>query len=250
MFSQTAVFSPGAAAERLAAAEANLVLVISDLRPTLLRALRLLLETVIVPTVLLLTLIHTAGLYIALGATMGWLFLAVAARCVARRRMPGTLFVSISIMSGRALIALATSSAFIYMMQPIVGSICMGLLFLGSALAGRPVTMRLARDFIAIPAHILNRRGVRRMFNQVALLWGISRIMDAGMNFGFLHLGIDAGLLSRGFLSPVLSLLTCGVSIMWGMRALRRDGVRLQIRPAAVPAAAPEAAAPAATIAS
>ena len=52
------------------------------------------------------------------------------------------------------------------------------------------------------------------------------------MNFGFLHLGLDAGLLSRGFLSPVLSLLTAGVSIMWGMRALRRDGIHLQFGPA------------------
>ena len=208
------------------------MVVIADLRPTLLRALRLLLETLIIPTILMLTLIHTAGLYVALGATMGWLFLALAARFVARRRMPGTLFISISIMSGRALIALATSSAFVYMLQPVVGSICMGLLFLGSALAGKPVTMRLARDFVAIPTHILARKGVQRMFTQIALLWGVSRLADAGMNFGFLHLGLDAGLLSRGFLSPVLSLLTAGVSIMWGMRALRRDGIHLQFGPA------------------
>ncbi len=231
MYSQPAALSSSTTTKRLVAAESKIVLDISDLRPTLLRAFRLLLETAIIPTILLLTLVHTVGLAIALSATIGWLVLALAARWVARRRMPGTLFVSLSVMSGRALIALATSSAFIYMLQPIVGSICMGLLFLGSALAGRPVTMRLARDFVAIPAHILHRRGVRRMFNQIALLWGVSRMLDAGMNFGFLHLGLDAGLLSRGFLSPILSLLTAGVSIMWGMRALRRDGVHVQFRP-------------------
>jgi hypothetical protein len=214
-------------AERAAAAESSLVLMIADWRPTVLRALRLLLETVIVPTVLFLTLVHSAGLLIALGATLGWLFIALAARWFARRRMPGTLFFCISVMSGRALVALATSSAFIYMLQPVVGSICMAMLFLGSAIAGRPVTMRLARDFVAIPAHILARKGVQRMFTQVALIWGISRLADAGMSFGFLHLGIDAGMLSRGFLSPALSLLTAGVSIMWGMRALRRDGISL-----------------------
>jgi hypothetical protein len=223
-----AVLSSNGIAEHAVAAESSLVIVMADWRPTILRALRLLLETVIVPTILFLSLVHTAGLLIALAATLGWLFIALAARYFSRRHLPGTLFFCISVMSGRALVALATSSAFIYMLQPVVGSICMGLLFLGSALAGRPVTMRLARDFVAIPAHILARRGVQRMFSQIALLWGISRLADAGMSFGFLHLGVDAGLLSRGFLSPVLSLLTAGVSIMWGMRALRRDGISLQ----------------------
>jgi hypothetical protein len=206
------------------------VVVITDLRATLLRALRLLLETVVVPTVLLLSLLHTVGLLVALGATLGWLYLALAARFVARRRCPGTLFVCVSLMSGRALVALATSSAFIYMLQPVLGSACMGLLFLGSALAGRPVTMRLARDFVAIPAHVLQRQGVRRMFTQIALLWGLSRLADAGMNFGLLHVGLDMGLLSRGFFSPVLTFMTVCASVGWGVRALRRDGIRLQFR--------------------
>lgn len=206
------------------------VVVITDIRNTVLRGLRLMLETVIVPTVLLLCLLHVFGLLIALAATLGWLYLALAARFVARRRCPGTLFVCVSLMSGRALVALATSSAFVYMMQPVVGSVCMGLLFLGSAIAGRPVTMRLARDFVAIPAHILQRQGVQRMFTQVALLWGLSRMADAGMNFGLLHLGLDMGLLSRGFFSPVLTFVTVCASIGWGVRALRRDGIRLQFR--------------------
>ncbi len=222
--------------ERDSAAESSLVLVVADLRPTVLRALRLLLETVVIPTVLLLTLLHTVGLLVALAATLGWLYLALAARFLARRRLPGTLFVCVSMMSGRALVALATSSAFIYVLQPVLGSICMAVLFLGSALAGRPLTVRLARDFVAIPAHILNRPGVRRMFTQVALLWGISRLADAGMSLGFLHLGVDAGLVSRGFLSPILTVVTVGVSAAWGVRALRRDGIRLQF---GVPAVAP-----------
>jgi hypothetical protein len=78
------------------------------------------------------------------------------------------------------------------------------------------------------------------MFSQIALLWGISRLADAGMSFGFLHLGLNAGLLSRGFLSPLLSLLTAGVSIMWGVRALRRDGVRLQIGASPAPEDVPQ----------
>jgi hypothetical protein len=208
--------------------EAGLVVEVGDLRPTLLRAGRLLVETGVVPMVLFLALIHTVGLLVALAATLGWLYLALAARFVSRRRMPGTLCVCVGLMSGRALAALATSSAFIYMIQPVVGSVCMAVLFVGSALTGRPITVRLARDFVAIPAHILNRRGVRRMFTQIALIWGISRLLDAAMNVGLLRLGLDFGLLSRGVLSPALGLLTVGLSVMWGRRALHRDGVNLR----------------------
>jgi hypothetical protein len=215
--------------DRRTPGESGLVVVIADLRPTVLRALRLLVETVVIPMVLLLTLIHTVGLLIALAATLGWLYLALAARFVSRRRLPGTLFVCVSMMSGRALVAILTSSAFIYMLQPVLGSTCMALLFVGSAVAGRPLTMRLARDFVSIPAHILARQGVRRMFTQIALLWGISRVADAAMNLGLLHMGLDAGLLSRGILSPILTVLTVGISIAWGMRALRLDGIHLQL---------------------
>jgi hypothetical protein len=209
--------------------EPSLVVEIADLRPTLLKALRLLVETVVVPMILLLTLLHTAGLMVALGATLGWLYLALAARFLAGRRLPGTLFMCAGVMSGRTAIALATSSAVIFVVQPVAGSICMALLFLGSVLVGRPLTVRLARDFLAIPAHILKRRGVRRMFSQIALLWGVSRVADAAMSLALLHLGIGVGIVSRGVFSPLLSLLTVALSAAWGLRALRRDGIRLRL---------------------
>src|SRR6266566_2114291 len=87
-----------------------------------------------------------------------------------------------------------------------VGWCCMALLFLGSALIRRPVTTRLARDFIHLPAHILRQPKVQRMFRHVALLWGFSRLADAGMNFGMLHAAVGMGLLARGFLSPLLTM--------------------------------------------
>jgi hypothetical protein len=214
--------------------EPNLVIDIAGLRPTIFRALRLCLETAVIPTVLLVTLMHTVGLLIALAAALGWCYLALAARWIAGRRLPGTMVLCVSMISSRALIALLTSSAFVYLLQPVLGSLCMALLFVGSALAGRPVTVRLARDFIAIPAHILNRRRVRRMFSQVALIWGVSRLADAGMNLGFMHFGLDAGLLSRALLSPLLTVATVAICTFWGVRVLRRDGVRLRLGTAAI----------------
>ena len=200
---------------------------IGGLRRTLWRAGRLFAESVVVPTALLATLLHVVGLRGALAAAVGWCALTALVRWIGERRVPGTLLVCASVLAGRSSLALATSSAMVYLLQPVVGSSAMALLFLGSALVGRPVTVRLARDFVQFPAQLLRQRGVRRMFTQVALLWGGSRLIDAGMSVGFLSLGLEAGLLSRAVLSPVLTVLSVVACTLWGRRALRREGVRV-----------------------
>jgi hypothetical protein len=198
------------------------VIHIGGLRPALLRAGRLVTETVLVPTVLLIVLLHTAGLAAGFGAVLGWCALTVVVRWIRGRRLPGTLVVCAGMLSARACVALALSSAAVYLMQPIVGSIFMALMFLGSAVIGRPITMRLARDFVHLPAHLSNHRGVRRIFTQTAALWGLGRLVDAGISIASLHLGVTLALLSRGLLSGGLTALMALVCAAWGFRSLRR----------------------------
>jgi hypothetical protein len=216
----------------------ELVLDIAGVRPTVLRALRLFLETVVVPTALLAVLLPTAGLVVGLAAALGWCYLVVSVRWLRGRQMPGTMLLAVSMFSGKAALALASGSAFVYLLQPALGSGLMALLFLGSAAIGRPVTLRLARDFIHLPHHLVERRSVRRVFVTVALMWGVSRLVDAGMSLAFLHWSVDAGMLSRGVLSPALTVLTVAVCTLWGWRAMRRAGVRLRLRPAPAASAA------------
>src|SRR5215467_15774157 len=205
------------------------VIHIGALRPTLLRAGRLMLETVLVPTALLIVLLHTVGIIAGLYAVLSWCVFTVALRWIGGRQLPGTLLVCAGMLCARATVALLLSSAVVYLIQPVIGSILMALLFLGSALAGRPLTMRLARDFVALPVHFLQHRGVRRMFTQVAILWGVGRLIDAGMSLGFLHFGIDFGLLSRGVFSGLLTAIMIVTCAAWGARCLRRlPGVTLR----------------------
>jgi hypothetical protein len=198
------------------------VIHIGGLRPALLRAGRLLTETVLVPTMLLIVLLHTAGLVVGFAAVLGWCVLTVAVRWIRGRQLPGTLVVCAGMLCARAGAALALSSAVVYLLQPIVGSILMALLFLGSAIIGRPITMRLARDFVHMPAHLVHHRGVRRIFTQTAALWGVGRLLDAGLSIASLHLGFTVALLSRGLLSGGLTALTAAACAAWGLRSLRR----------------------------
>jgi hypothetical protein len=218
--------TPGAVAE-------HAVIELGELGPAVLRAGRLLVETAVVPTVLLLVLLNTSGLLAGAAAAFGWCLLSLALRWVFGRRLPATLLLGTLVVAERALVALATSSAFLYLLQPAIGSALMSLLFIGSAAIGRPVTLRLARDLLALPEHIVGRREVRRMFTQVALLWGLSRLVDAAMSIGSLQLGLDAGLISRGLLSPSLTVIAVGVCALWGIRSLRRCGITVRLAPTA-----------------
>ena len=209
--------------------EPDVVIEVGNWRPIVLRAGRLFVETVLVPTGLFYLLLHTAGLIAGLTGVIGWSIFVVAGRWILGHRLPGTLLVCAGILCGRACVALLLTSAVVYLMQPVVGSVLMALLFLGSAAVGRPVTVRLARDFIELPAQLFYRRGVRRMFAQVAVVWGGSRLLDAGMSVVFLHWGIDAGLLSRGVFSGLLTALTIVGCGYWGWRSLRRlPGITLR----------------------
>jgi hypothetical protein len=213
------------------------VLEIHGLRATVVRGARLLLEAVVVPTVLLAILLHVIGTTRSILVAVGWCVLAIVFRWYVDRRLPGTLLLGSAALAVKAAIALASGSILIYLLQPVLGSVVMALLFLGSAAFGRPITLRLARDFVQVPAHILDKRGVRRMFTEVALIWGFSRIIDVALNLGFLHRGVDAGLWARGLLSPLLTVLAVAVCTAWGWRSLRRNGIRLKVSAGGPPAA-------------
>jgi hypothetical protein len=213
------------------------VIEIGEIKGTVLRAGRLFAEAIVVPTVLLTVLLNTAGLVAGLAAAVGWCCLTLALRWVFTRQLPGTLLLGACMVAAKAGVALATSSALVYLLSPALGSVFMALLFVGSALLGKPITLRLARDFVSVPDHVLSRRGVRRMFTEVAVIWGLSRVLDAGTSLFFLHHGIQDGLFSRSFISPAITLGAVAACTFWGVRSLRRHGVSVRMRPAAAPGA-------------
>ncbi|MDQ0380836.1 DUF3159 domain-containing protein [Amycolatopsis thermophila] len=211
---------------------------IPHLRKTLKDAAILLLETVVVPTVLLALLLHFVGLVPALCAVLGWSAFVIGARRLMKRDLPRTLLLCTAMLVGRATFALITSSAVVYVLQPALGSVLMFVIFVGSAMLGRPITARLAKDFVRLPAELFKHHTVNRVFVEVALLWGGSRLIDAAMTIGFLHWGVEAGLMSRGILSGLLTALTVAVCAGHGWRKLRRSGVTLRLAGRQTPATA------------
>jgi hypothetical protein len=213
------------------------VIELGHLKAALGRGVRLLLETAVVPSMLLYGCTMTVGGLWGLVAVLAWCASTVAVRMVTARRIPGTLLLCVAMLVGRTSLALALSSVYIYLLQPIAGSVLMAVLFIGSAVVGRPITMRLAQDFVHLPAMLLADRRVRRMFVQVSLVWGAFRLLDAGVSIGVLHWGLAAGIFSRGVLSGLLTVIAVLVCAYWGWSQMRRiPGVEFRV--AAAPTAA------------
>ena len=67
----------------------------------------------------------------------------------------------------------------------------------------------------------------------VGLFWGATRLLDAGISYGFLHLSVDYGMLSRGLVSPLLLAFSIGACFLLGRRGLASDNIQLARRPVA-----------------
>ncbi len=210
----------------------HLVMYLPPLRPTVRTAARLAVESMIVPWLLMACLLHTRGLLSALIAALSWSWLVLLVRWREKGRLPGTLLLTGGLLTARCCLSLATGSAFVYLLQPVIGSLVMASIFVGTSLAGRPLTLTLAKDFMDLPAHLIDRPRVRRMFRNVGLFWGATRLLDACISYSFLHLSVDYGMLSRALVSPVLLALSIGACFLLGRRGLASDDIRLARTPA------------------
>ncbi|MDH2415697.1 hypothetical protein [Nocardioides sp. CER19] len=190
-------------------------------------ALLMLGEAVLAPTLILYVAMRTVGAVPGLVGVIAWCLLTVLVRRAVGARLPSTMLMMLGVLVLRTGLALATTSVWIYLLQPVAASLLMSIVFAGSALLGRPITQRLAQDFVHLPERLLVDPRVRRMFIEVALIWGLSRALDAALSLGSLHFGADFAVLARGALSIGLTALSIGACTYWGWRRMRAiPGVR------------------------
>jgi uncharacterized membrane protein len=94
--------------------------------------------------------------------------------------------------------------------------------FAGSALLGRPLAQRLAADFLPLPEALLARRGVRRFFQRVSLLWAVVFLANAGIGLWLLvSQPLATFLWSRTVASLALTGLAVVLSTWWFRRCVR-----------------------------
>ena len=173
------------------------------------------LEATLIPLALFYGGLRLVGLWGALIAALLWSYSSLLRRLITRRRVPGVLLLGIVGLTARTGLALATGSAFLYFLQPTLGTGLVATIFIGSTVLGRPLAMKLANDFMPLPESLLAHAGVRRFFHRISLLWAGVFLANAGISLWLLvSQSLTTFLWTRTLASAVLTVGAVAISTM------------------------------------
>lgn len=150
---------------------------------------------------------YTEGRSAAFALALGWALTLVGYRSIRRQRIPALLIITTVLLVLRTVIALMSGSTQIYFMQPIVTTCIIGLLFLVSVAAGRPLITRLAADVFPLPTAVAEHEDMRQHFRKLSFLWaGIYFVNAAVTLLLLLNLPVSTYVATHSFV---------GLAIMW-----------------------------------
>jgi hypothetical protein len=185
-------------------------------------------EATVVPLGLFYLLLQIAGLRSALVAALSWSYFVMLVRLLRGRRLPALLVLATAMLTVRTVVSLITGNAFLYFLQPTLGSFTVGAFFLFSVLLRRPLARRLAGDICPLPAYVLERRGVRTFFARITVLWAVVNIANGGATlWALLASSLDVVLLARTVGSLTIVGAAVVVSYVLFRRSLRGEGLTL-----------------------
>lgn len=143
----------------------------SILRVVIRRSGRHVIEASIIPAVVFYGAVVGVGLHAAYLGVLAWSYGAFAVRVARGRPVPPLLVFTMIGISVRTVVAIISGSSFIYFMQPVLTTVVMGLVFLGSVLIGRPLIASLAHEFWPLTSDDVSSPAVTRLFRNLTMLW-------------------------------------------------------------------------------
>jgi intracellular septation protein A len=134
----------------------------------------------------------------------------VALRYERRRDRSGVLVqIALALILIQAVVGIATRSAEIYLIQPVIISGLWGVAFIGSALINKPLTGVFAAELFPFPEEVRNSETFLRTFKRLSYAWGGYQLVRSALRaVTLLGLGVD--------LYVVVNLAT-GVPMIMGM---------------------------------
>jgi hypothetical protein len=156
-------------------------------------------------------------------------WLAVAARKVATRSVPGLLAISALVLTLQTAVVLITGSELIFLLQFPLANLALCVLFARTAPTRKPLVAQLAAEVVALRPPPFPHPGLDRFFQGATWLW-------AGI-FAVSTVGLAAGVAIEP--AAVFLLLTTAVTIggvvagtilsaLWFIQVLRRSGLRVR----------------------
>ena len=205
------------------------VIHLPPLRDLLRRTAETVLEATLVPMALFYLFLGTVGVRWGMIAGLCWFYAAIIRRLMSGQRMSGLLIMAAVLLTARTAIAYATGSAFIYFLQPTLGTFLVAGLFLISVPLGRPLAERLAHDFCALPDSLMSNLRVKKFFLRISLLWAFTYLVNGSMMMYLLtQKSLSTYLMVRSFVSLSLSVTAISVSTLYFFRSMRNEGILLR----------------------
>lgn len=204
------------------------VIVLPPIRKLLSHAGRHLIEAVAIPLGSFYLMFSLCGLTWALIVALIWSYGAIGVRLVRGQRVPAILVLGTMLFSARCLIAFATSSVFLYFLQPTLGTYLVAALFLLSVPLGRPLTEKLAHDFCPLPEGLVGRDVMQRFFVRLSLMWAMVYVVNASATLWLLMTQSTGRFMLMKSFSPVLTGAAILASYLWFRSSMRNE--RLVLR--------------------
>ena len=124
-----------------------------------------------IPAVLFYGFLVGLGLHAAYLGVLAWSFGAFAVRVARGRSVPPLLVLTMIGISVRTMVAIVSGSSFVYFVQPVLSTVAMSLVFLGSVAIGRPLIASLAHEFWPLTSDDISSPAVTRLFRNLTVLW-------------------------------------------------------------------------------
>ena len=180
-------------------------------------------DGVLLPLALFLIGYQIGGLGLAMAGGLGWSGFAIIRRIRKSRRVPAMAILGMAMLIVRSGLALATGSAFLYFLQPTIGTALVGLAFLCSVPAGRPLSRRFAGDFVTLPSELFLAPYVHRFFVRNSMMWAMVGLFNAIVAYCLLvTLATTTFAVTQTVLSIVVTVLAVGVSMLWFRNSICR----------------------------
>ena len=206
----------------------NTPIIVPRLRDIVRHALPNIIEGRLVPLVIFIGFLEVAGTMWALLTALGYSLLAVVYRVWSGRRVPGLILLSSVALVARTFAAIVTGSMVVYLLQPTISTLMLGVSFMVSVRFGRPLAQRLADDVFPMDAATRAHPLVQGFFVRLSVLWALTCLVNSAVTVWLLYTqSTTTFVLVKTLMGPPTALVAIGLSFIWFHHHAARTGTRL-----------------------
>lgn len=132
--------------------------------------------------------------------------------------------VALALVLIQAVVGIATRSAEVYLIQPVIISALYGIVFLVSPWFGKPLTAIFANELYPFPPEVQQSESFRRIFSRLSYAWGAYQLLRSAIKAAALiGLGVDIYVVVNLLTGAPMIAGMMSWSIWYTVRAFRRS---------------------------